>query len=37
MRMTANAIMTGDRHSPSAVAFSDDKRKPASLKVVSSR
>jgi hypothetical protein len=37
MRMTANAILIGDQHSPSAVAFSDDKRKGANLKVVSSR
>ena len=38
MRMTANAILTGDVHSPSAVAFEDDKRvKGSHLKVVSSR
>jgi hypothetical protein len=38
MRMTANAILTGDQASPSAVAFSEDKRKTAKhLKVVSSR
>ncbi|MCE9521789.1 MAG: PAS domain-containing protein [Alphaproteobacteria bacterium] len=40
MRMTANAILTGDVHSPSAVAFQDEKRSglsPRHLKVVSSR
>ena len=40
MRMTANAILTGDAHSPSAVAFEDDKRAANAgkhLKVVSSR
>lgn len=38
MRMTANAILTGDAHSPSAVAFEDDKRvKGSHLKVVSTR
>jgi hypothetical protein len=39
MRMTANAILTGDAHSPSAVAFQDDKRVKGAhhLKVVASR
>lgn len=38
MRMTANAILTGDVHSPSAVAFAEEKRRPAKhLKVVSTR
>ena len=38
MRMTANAILTGDAHSPSAVAFEDEKRaKTAHLRVVTSR
>lgn len=38
MRMTANAILTGDVHSPSAVAFENDNRaKGSHLKVVSSR
>ncbi len=39
LRMTANAILTGDAHSPSAVAFEDDKRAkpPQHLKVVTSR
>lgn len=38
MRMTANAILTGDAHGPEAIAFEDEKRKPAQhLKVVSSR
>lgn len=38
MRMTANAILTGDQAGPSAIAFADDKRKTARhLKVVSSR
>ena len=38
LRMTANAILTGDQYSPSAVAF-EDKRRAAGqhLKVVSSR
>ena len=39
MRMTANAILTGDAHSPSAVAFEDDRRGRSvqHLKVVTSR
>lgn len=38
MRMTANAILTGDQAGPSAVTFADDKRKSAKhLKVVSTR
>ncbi|MBP6010642.1 MAG: PAS domain-containing protein [Alphaproteobacteria bacterium] len=38
MRMTANAILTGDQHGPSEIAFEDDKRKGGKhLKVVSSR
>jgi hypothetical protein len=38
LRMTANAILTGDVHGPSAVAFVEDKRRPAQhLKVVTSR
>lgn len=36
MRMTASAILIGDQHGPSAIAFSEEKRK-ANLKVVSSR
>ena len=35
MRMTANAILTGDAHSPNEIAFVDDKRRPAQhLKLV---
>lgn len=38
LRMTANAILTGDVHGPNEVAFVDDKRKaPQHLKVVASR
>jgi len=40
LRMTANAILTGDVHSPSAVAFEDDKRAGKAvqhLRVVTSR
>jgi len=38
LRMTANAILTGDVHSPNAVDFVDDKRRSGQhLKVVSSR
>jgi hypothetical protein len=38
LRMTANAILTGDVHGPNAVAFADDRRRPAKhLKVVTSR
>lgn len=38
MRMTANAILTGDQAGPSAAAFADDKRKVTKhLKVVSTR
>ncbi len=38
MRMTANAILTGDVHGPNAVAFEEEKRRPAQhLKVVTSR
>lgn len=38
LRMTANAILTGDVHSPEAIAFVDDKRRVGQhLKVVSSR
>jgi hypothetical protein len=39
MRMTANAILTGDAHGPSAVVFEDDKRGRSHqhLKVVTTR
>lgn len=38
MRMTANAILTGDQAGPSAAALADDKRKTTKhLKVVSTR
>jgi hypothetical protein len=38
LRMTANAILTGDVHGPNVIDFVDDKRKaPQHLKVVSSR
>lgn len=38
LRMTANAILTGDVHSADAVEFVDQKRRPAQhLKVVASR
>lgn len=38
MRMTANAILTGDQAGPSAASFADDKRKSTKhLKVVSTR
>jgi len=38
MRMTANAILTGDAHGPSAVEFEDEKRvKTSHLRVVAPR
>lgn len=37
LRMTANAILTGDKHNPNEVAFVEEKRRPAKhLKVVAS-
>ncbi len=37
MRMTANAIMTGDAHAPGEVSMVDVKRRPHNLRIVSAR